>query len=212
METEQNDKAEVTPVQLWIAISVPVFLFSFVLIVMGLIFPFRFVFLLCVGWASYLVRTLSRLTISPSQTLMFLSTLLLFAVGFHLYCRRIKRRLSADPVEVIPWQRRWSLSLVSMFLLLAVSGICVISVTHQFFWRRHKTRSLKSYIWEAQAKPPGGVRPKIISSRLVWRCTIIMICIASFPLEEPSTMQVSRNTAGPRSCYHIWIIKPCMSR
>ena len=74
METEQNDKAEVTPVQLWIAISVPVFLFSFVLIVMGLIFPFRFVFLLCVGWASYLVRTLSRLTISPSQTLMFLST------------------------------------------------------------------------------------------------------------------------------------------
>lgn len=134
METEQNDKAEVTPAELWIAISVPVFLFSFVLIVMGLIFPFRFVFLLCVGWASYLVRTLSRLTISPSQTLMFLSTLLLFAVGFHLYCRRIKRRLSADPVEVIPWQRRWSLSLVSMFLLLAVSGICVISVTHQFFW------------------------------------------------------------------------------
>lgn len=133
METEKKQE-EVDGIHRWLAISVPVFLFSFVLIVMGLIFPFRFVFLLCVGWASYLVRTLSRLTISPSLTLMFLSTLLLFAVGFHLYCRRIKRRLSADPVEVIPWQKRWSLSLVSMFLLLAVSGICVISVTHQLFW------------------------------------------------------------------------------
>lgn len=133
METEEKQE-EVDGIHRWIAISVSVFLFSFVLIVMGLIFPFRFVFLLCVGWASYLVRTFSRLTISPSQTLMFLSTLLLFAVGFHLYCRRIKTKVTAEPAEVIPWQRRWSLTLVTMFLLLAVSGICVISVTHQFFW------------------------------------------------------------------------------
>ncbi|HBL48514.1 MAG TPA: hypothetical protein DDZ90_34540, partial [Planctomycetaceae bacterium] len=88
MEIPQEDEAEVTGVQHWLAISVPILLMSFVLIAMGLIFPFRFVFLLCVGWASFILRTSSRLTISPSLTLMFLASLLLFAVGFHVACRR----------------------------------------------------------------------------------------------------------------------------
>lgn len=133
METDEKNE-EVHGFHFWIAISVPVLQLSLVLIVMELIFPIRIVFLLCVGWASYLVRTISRLTISPSLTLMFLSTLLLFTFGFHLYCRRIQSRSSTEPAEVIPWQKRWSLSLVTMFLLLAVSGICVISVTHQLYW------------------------------------------------------------------------------
>lgn len=134
MEIPQEDKPEVTGVQHWLAISVPILLLSFVLIGMGLIFPFRFVFLLCVGWASFILRTLSRLTISPSLTLMFLASLLLFAVGFHLACRRFGGTDPDDLAEVKPWQKRWSLSLVMMLLLLTVSGICVISVTHQLFW------------------------------------------------------------------------------
>ncbi len=133
METDET-KEKVHGVHFWIAISVPVLQLSLVLIVMELIFPIRIVFLLCVGWASYLVRTFSRLTISPSLTLMFLSTLLVFTFGFHLYCRHIKDNVTAAHAEVTPWQKRWSLSLVTMFLLLAVSGICVISVTHQVFW------------------------------------------------------------------------------
>ncbi|QDT88500.1 DUF1559 domain-containing protein [Gimesia algae] len=134
MESEQNDKAEVTPAERWIAISISILFVSFFLILMGLISPFRIVFLLCVGWTSFILRTLSRLTISPSLTLMFLSSLLLFAVGFHFYCRRIKGKVTAESAGVTSWQKRWSFSLVTMFLLLAVSGICVISVTHQLFW------------------------------------------------------------------------------
>lgn len=97
----------------------------------GFIFPFEVVFQVFAGWILYVTRTLPTLSISGEQTLWFLSALIPFSVGLHFVCREFATRV--ENTEEI-WRKRWSLSLVAMLLLLVMSGVCVISITHQAWW------------------------------------------------------------------------------
>jgi len=98
---------------------------------LGTIFPFVVVFQLITGWIFYLNRTLTTLTISGGRTLSFLSALVLFTVGLHFVCRQLSMRAENTQCN---WRKRWSLSLVAMLLILVMSGICIISITHQTWW------------------------------------------------------------------------------
>ena len=108
----------------------------FVLVCMGLSFFVDTLFYLATGWIPYLKRTLPTLTVSASGLFWFLFCLALFAAGLHLACRGVYRgkRETASAEEDRGWQLRWSFSLVILLLVLVSSGICLIGVSHQFWW------------------------------------------------------------------------------
>ncbi|QDT94625.1 DUF1559 domain-containing protein [Gimesia aquarii] len=107
---------------------------------LGLVLPFKVIFYLLAGWISHLSRLLSGLTISMERTTWFLGALIVFTVGIHFACRKWYQRNHQTHTETVSaqpdilWQKRWTLTLVAMLLMLLVSGICVISMTHQAYW------------------------------------------------------------------------------
>ena len=107
---------------------------------LGIMFPFIVGFHLLAGWILYVRRVLPTLTISVGQTFWFLIFLLLFTVVLHRALKKIYRWKQeslitlAEQSAVAPWQKRWTFTLVTLFLMLALSGISVTSMTHQGWW------------------------------------------------------------------------------
>jgi hypothetical protein len=98
---------------------------------LGIVFPFVLAFQLIAGWVFYLGRILPTLTISVEHIFWFLSALIMFMVGLHLECRYYYLRTETTQSK---WRKHWTLSLVPILLTLVMSGICVISITHQTWW------------------------------------------------------------------------------
>lgn len=108
----------------------------FVTLCLGVVFPVQMGFQLVIGWTSYIARALPVFTISVERTTWFLVALILFTLGIHFVCKKRYRRKQASKAESgeSNWRLRWTLSLAMMCLMLALSGICVISMTHQTWW------------------------------------------------------------------------------
>lgn len=139
MSTGTQSQPLITPRRKTIALLVCLSLFFFVMC-LGMFFLLQTLYVLAIGWISYLWRTVPTLTLSVSGTLWFLCTLALFFGGVHLAARRLYRGTpptespSATTTAAANWQLRWSVSLVGMVLVLATSGICLIGMTHQLWW------------------------------------------------------------------------------
>ncbi len=104
---------------------------------LGIEFPFGVAFQMVAGWIWYLGRTIPSLTISVERTAWFLGALILFAVGIHFACRAFYQRNAIEPATqqtASRWNKCWTLTLVTMFLMLVMIGICVVSIMHQAWW------------------------------------------------------------------------------
>lgn len=109
---------------------------------LGILFPFILAFHLVAGWIFYLGRTLPEITISPEQICWFISVLIVFTVGLDFVCLKYYSR---DEATQRKWQKRWTFSLVSILLVLVMSGICVISMTHQVWWMATGKNKILTY-------------------------------------------------------------------
>lgn len=139
MNTESVPE-KVVPLNRFVAIAGSILMILFFMLCMGFVFPFKMIFHLFTGWSVYLLKLLTELTISAERTIWFLGAISLFTVGIHLSCRKWYQRnlqTRTEPAAGLSnpiWQRRWTLTLVGMLLMLVISGICIVSVTHQVYW------------------------------------------------------------------------------
>lgn len=139
MSTDIQSQPLITTRRKVISLLVCLSLFFFVMC-LGMFFLVQTLYVLAIGWTSYLWRTVPTLTLSVSGALWFLCTLALFFGGVHLAARRLYRgtppteNRSETATATANWQLRWSFSLVGLVLVLATSGICLIGMTHQLWW------------------------------------------------------------------------------
>ncbi|WP_339730968.1 DUF1559 domain-containing protein [uncultured Gimesia sp.] len=139
MTTEAITRKEKRLQRRIIAVAAVLFV-GFLTLCMGIVFPIQIGFQLVTGWTNFIARTLPVLMISTERTAWFLFALTLFTLGVHFVCKRLFHRKQASEPESVDvseksnWHLRWTLSLAVMCLLLTMSGICVISMTHQTWW------------------------------------------------------------------------------
>lgn len=123
----------------WVALAGGLMLLGLTL-GLGLFFLSQTVYALMIGWISYLWRVVPTLTLSISGTLWFLCTLSLFLIGVHLVGRKLYRgtpttvKRTESTTGVSRWRLRWTVTLVSLLLVLITSGICLIGISHQLWW------------------------------------------------------------------------------
>ncbi|KAA0134815.1 DUF1559 domain-containing protein [Gimesia chilikensis] len=123
----------------WVALAGGLMLLGLTL-GLGLFFLPQTVYALMIGWISYLWRVVPTLTLSISGTLWFLCTLSLFLIGVHLAGRKLYRgtpttvNRTESTKGVSRWRLRWTVTLVSLLLVLITCGISLIGISHQLWW------------------------------------------------------------------------------
>jgi prepilin-type processing-associated H-X9-DG protein len=90
---------------------------------------------LCLGWISFLIRVVPRLSPDGPNVAVSLTALVLFTVGIH-WLGRAWRRHAAGPAATAgtPWRLRWSLAVVALVFLMFTAGVAMIGVAHQLGW------------------------------------------------------------------------------
>ena len=137
--TETEPQPLTTLQRFWVALAGGLMLLGLTL-GLGLFFLPQTVYALMIGWISYLWRVVPTLTLSISGTLWFLCTLSLFLLGVNLVGRKLYRG-TPDTVNrtestkgVSRWRLRWTVTLVSLLLVLITCGISLIGISHQLWW------------------------------------------------------------------------------
>jgi len=104
---------------------------------------------LAFGWVSYLVRVVPKVTISGDGVFTGVFCLILFTVGLHLFLRWFHREIQTTAGSPNHgsrrWSPRWTASLVSIVVLMFVTGISAAVVMHQVGWLLASRRSLLTY-------------------------------------------------------------------
>lgn len=137
--TETKPQPLTTLQRFWVALAGGLMLLGLTL-GLGLFFLPQTVYALMIGWISYLWRVVPTLTLSISGTLWFLCTLSLFLIGVHLVGRKLYRgtpttvKRTESTQGVSRWRLRWTVTLVSLLLVLITSGISLIGISHQLWW------------------------------------------------------------------------------
>jgi hypothetical protein len=109
-----------------------------VLLCLGCLVPFDFLFQLTCGWALFLMRVLPDVRVDVAGTVTALVCLGGLAVGLHLFLRWLYAQLRMgslpEGVAVPHWQPRWTGALLSLVVLMFVAGISAVGITHQVVW------------------------------------------------------------------------------
>ena len=87
------------------------------------------------GWVRFLTLNLKEITFNWSLIGGALLTFFCLIVAVHLLMRQFYNGLEADGTPRF-WPKRWSVTIVFGVLMLFVSGIAAIGVTHQISWIR----------------------------------------------------------------------------
>lgn len=122
-----------------VAVAIALALVACLLIVPcgGPVFPFEFVLYMAFGWILYLYRVSSELRPDVASIATGLVALAIFTGGLHAFCRWLHaaRTLPAETTQSHShWKIRWTLSAVTILLMLFVAGIAMVGITHQIAW------------------------------------------------------------------------------
>ena len=117
----------------WIAISVILLPVALLALLAG--WPFDFLLNLVLGWVIYLWRVVTTSHISWGDALTTVICLIAFTIGLQrflawLYPQAVRAKLT--PIQ--SWHVAWTVRLVGLVIVLFVSGIAAVGVTHQMAW------------------------------------------------------------------------------
>jgi hypothetical protein len=110
-----------------IAIGIPLTLLALLLLA-G--WPFHALFLLAVGWVSYLARSLPKVTIDPAGVFLLALCVVLAGGLGHGLCRWLWKGTGHEA----PWRPRWTIAGLATILLMFAAGMAVTGVAHQTGW------------------------------------------------------------------------------
>jgi prepilin-type processing-associated H-X9-DG protein len=172
----------------------------FVLAFLGFALPLDFLIAVFLGWGFYLGRVGPEIRVTWESVALAVVLLAIFAVGSHTFLTWLYTQLQTGEKTPKPWPRRWSAVVVSLILLMFVSGIAAIGVIHQSGWllrskeplvesgggareaarRSQSTNNLKEigrglYNYESEYGffPPGGTFDAIGRGRHGWQASIL---------------------------------------
>ncbi len=106
---------------------------------MGFALPVDFAVAVVLGWLWYLARTYSEVQVAPEGLATAVVCLILFVVGAHFFLNwiftAIRSHTGTKSAESSDrWKWRWTLSLTAVIVLMFVSGMSVVGMTHQLGW------------------------------------------------------------------------------
>lgn len=115
---------------LFIAIFlVPIFIFFLPILAV----LFDFLFLLAVGWMSFLYRVLPHANVNWAALITWIFTVSALTAGSHFSLRWLSRQIAQEG-GIQTWRTSWTLAIVSGVVLMFVAGIAAIGMTHQVLW------------------------------------------------------------------------------
>jgi hypothetical protein len=104
---------------------------------MGLDIPVQVVLYLVLGWAFHLARLGPQVRIDWPGVATCVVCLVGFSLGLHFFLGWFYRNFGASGTggeNHRRWSLRWTAALVGLIVILFVSGIAVVGVTHQVGW------------------------------------------------------------------------------
>ena len=86
------------------------------------------------GWLHFLIRVIPAIQLNPMAIITALVCIVLLLLGAHIFFTWLARAWQVGQPDAVPWRRRWTVSLVSLVLLIFVAGTAVVGFTHQVVW------------------------------------------------------------------------------
>jgi len=102
---------------------------------------------LAIGWIHFLMGVLPEVTFQWGAIAETLAVAAALGVGTHLLLRRLWRQLRAEEAESRPWPVRWSVSLVSLVVLLFSATMATVGIGHQVGWLMSDPEPLLESSW-----------------------------------------------------------------
>lgn len=93
-----------------------------------------------VGWIPFLARVIPRMSVEWSSATVGLVAIFLFAVGVHGMGYAWRKPRSEEAVGAPRWRLRWTISIVTIVLILFAAGISIIGIVHQTSWLSRSER------------------------------------------------------------------------
>jgi hypothetical protein len=104
------------------------------------------------GWIPFLARVVPRMSVDWPSATVGMVAVGLFAAGVHGMGYTWRKPRSEEAVGVPRWRVRWTISIVTLVLVLFAAGISIIGIVHQTGWLIRSDRY-------GQSLGAGGVRP-----------------------------------------------------
>ena len=86
------------------------------------------------GWLHFLIRVIPAIQINPLAIITALVCVVLLLFGAHFFFTWLARAWQAGQPDARPWRKRWTVSFMSLVLLIFVAGTAMVGVTHQVVW------------------------------------------------------------------------------
>jgi prepilin-type processing-associated H-X9-DG protein len=113
------------------------------LVLFGVLATFRAPFELLLGWVSFLMRVLPKVSADGPSLIVGCAAFVLFTVGVHWAGRSWRRKpVTGDDAAAQPWKIRWSLAVVAVVCVLFAAGVSLVGATHQLVWLLTSDRPL----------------------------------------------------------------------
>jgi len=89
---------------------------------------------LATGWARFLFRVLPEVSVRPAAVLEAVLVLAALGGGLHLFLRWLWPQLRPQEQRPQPWPARWSVSILSLLVLLFLATMATVGIGHQVGW------------------------------------------------------------------------------
>jgi hypothetical protein len=98
----------------------------------GFLLPGELLLYLVGGWAFYSYRVLPQVAVNWSAVVSVVICLVLLAAGLHHFLRWLTEKKSETVAR--RWRFRWTATSLAVVILMFISGIAAVGVTHQTAW------------------------------------------------------------------------------
>jgi len=132
------------------------------LLAQGLVWSISVPLILVLGWMSFLARVVPQVQWRWDLIAATLAVACLLGVGSHLFLRGLWRRFHAETPEARPWPVRWSVSLLTLLVLLFLATMATVGAAHHVGWLASTREPLVVSSWLR----PGGFRDRLERERL----------------------------------------------
>jgi prepilin-type processing-associated H-X9-DG protein len=129
----------------WAVGAVGFLFFLLFLACAGQSIPIELTFYMLTGWVLYLLRSIDQVTVDWPDVFLSLAALVLFTGGLHAFFRWLYPSFRSDDfTNNTTWKVRWTISIVSILMLLFVAGIGTVGIVHQVAWMAHSQEPMIS--------------------------------------------------------------------
>ncbi len=102
---------------------------------------------LATGWIFFLARVLPQVSVRPGPVVEAVLVLAALGVGLHLFMRWLWPQLRAPEQGTRPWPVRWSVSILSLLVLLFLATMATVGIGHHVGWLASGRAPLMESAW-----------------------------------------------------------------